>query len=94
MHGHPSGLPMMRANQVVMEIKVNKRIPDWISGLIAAQNLQMDRVSKYCSSIELAKKMPLFHYRNHTAESSREILSSSFSVFSSLEEKIRIRKQH
>jgi hypothetical protein len=38
-----------------MEIKVNKRIPDWISGLIAAQNLQMDRVSKYCSSIELEK---------------------------------------
>lgn len=40
---------------VVMEIKVNERIPYWLTELVAAYNLNLVRVSKYCRSIEMAK---------------------------------------
>lgn len=50
----PSSLPMLPADRVVMEIKVNERIPYWLTEMIAAHNLKMIRVSKYCRSIELA----------------------------------------
>lgn len=51
----PGGLPMLPADQVVMEIKVNERIPYWLTELVAAHNLQMVRMSKYCRSIEAAR---------------------------------------
>jgi len=51
----PTGFPMLPANQVVMEIKVNERIPYWLTELVAAHNLQMVRMSKYCRSIEAAQ---------------------------------------
>ena len=54
LHEQPSGLPMLPASLVVMEIKVNERIPYWLTEMIAAHNLKMIRVSKYCRSIELA----------------------------------------
>ena len=93
LHEQPSGLPMLPANLVVMEIKVNERIPYWLTEMIAAHNLQLVRISKYCRSIEAAQNMPSAQWRNLTAESSREVLSSSFSVFSTLEQKIGIRRQ-
>ena len=43
----------------VVEIKVNERIPYWLTEQVAAHNLNMVRVSKYCRSIELAQKMPV-----------------------------------
>jgi len=93
LHEQPSGLPMLPANLVVMEIKVNERIPYWLTEMIAAHNLQLVRISKYCRSIEAAQNMPSAQWRNLAAESSREVLSSSFSVFSTLEQKIGIRRQ-
>ena len=48
----PDGMLMLPANFTVMEIKVNERIPYWLTELVAAHNLQMVRVSKYCKSIE------------------------------------------
>ena len=93
LHEQPSGLPMLPANLVVMEIKVNERIPYWLTEMIAAHNLQLVRVSKYCRSIEAAQNMPSAQWRNLVAESSREVLSSSFSVFSTLGQKIGIRRQ-
>lgn len=48
----PSGLPMLPANMTVMEIKVNERIPYWLTELVAAHNLQLVRISKYCQSVE------------------------------------------
>lgn len=54
LHEEASSLPMLPANRVVMEIKVNERIPYWLTEMIAAHNLKMVRVSKYCRSIELA----------------------------------------
>jgi len=93
LHEQPSGLPMLPANLVVMEIKVNERIPYWLTEMIAAHNLQLVRISKYCRSIEAAQNMPSAQWRNLVAESSREVLSSSFSVFSTLGQKIGIRRQ-
>lgn len=54
LHEPPANLPMLPANQVVMEIKVNERIPYWLTELVAAHNLKMVRMSKYCRSIEVA----------------------------------------
>jgi SPX domain protein involved in polyphosphate accumulation len=54
LHEKASTLPMFSADQVVMEIKVNERIPYWLTEMIAAHNLKMIRVSKYCRGIELA----------------------------------------
>lgn len=93
LHEQPSSLPMLPANQVVMEIKVNERIPYWLTELIAAHNLQMVRVSKYCRSIEAAQKMPSLHWRNLPAESSEYVLSSCLSAFRVLEQKMGIRRQ-
>ncbi|MCB0117864.1 MAG: polyphosphate polymerase domain-containing protein [Anaerolineales bacterium] len=50
----PSSLPLLSPDRVVMEIKVNERIPYWLTEMIAAHNLRMIRISKYCRSIELA----------------------------------------
>ena len=46
---------MFPPDQVVMEIKVNERIPYWLTELVAVHNLTLVRVSKYCRSIELAQ---------------------------------------
>jgi SPX domain protein involved in polyphosphate accumulation len=54
LHEDASSLPMMPVDSVVMEIKVNERIPYWLTEMIAAHNLGMTRISKYCRSIELA----------------------------------------
>ena len=93
LHEQPSALPMLSPNLVVMEIKVNERIPCWLTEMIAAHNLPITRVSKYCRSIEAAKDMPLAQWRNPVTESARETLASSFSIFSSLHRKVRFSKQ-
>ena len=43
----------------VIEIKVNERIPYWLTELVASHNLNMVRLSKYCRSIELAQNLTL-----------------------------------
>jgi hypothetical protein len=40
-------------DQVIMEIKVNERIPYWLTEMVAKYNLRMVRVSKYCRSIDV-----------------------------------------
>jgi SPX domain protein involved in polyphosphate accumulation len=92
LHDQPSGLPMLPPDQVVMEIKVNERIPYWLTEMIAAHNLQMIRVSKYCRSIEAAQNLPGNHWRNPLAESARDVLSTSLSVFMPIERKMEIEK--
>lgn len=54
LHEEASHLPMLSPDRVVMEIKVNERIPYWLTEMIAAHNLKMIRISKYCRSIEMA----------------------------------------
>lgn len=75
-HEEASALPMLSPNQVVMEIKVNDRIPLWLTDLIAHHNLKMVRVSKYCRSIDVAKKTPALRWRNLPPESSQEMLAT------------------
>ena len=91
LHEEPSDLPMLPAHLVVMEIKVNERIPNWLTEMIAAHNLQIVRVSKYCRSIDAARNMPSMQWRRLTAESSQDVLASSVSVFSTLDQKMGIR---
>jgi hypothetical protein len=91
LHEQSSALPMLPAHVVVMEIKVNERIPYWLVEMIAAHNLQMVRVSKYCRSIEAAGDMPSAQWRRLTAEGAEDVLFSSVSVFSTLERKMGIR---
>jgi hypothetical protein len=52
-----TGLPLFPPDWVVVEIKVNERIPYWLTEVVAAHNLNLVRVSKYCRSIELAQNL-------------------------------------
>ncbi len=83
LHERPAGLPMLPADRVVMEVKINERIPYWLTDLIAAHNLQLVRVSKYCRSVEAAQGMPSTRWRHLSVESSRDVLLSCPSVFNS-----------
>ncbi|MDX9955991.1 MAG: polyphosphate polymerase domain-containing protein [Anaerolineae bacterium] len=47
--------PLFPPEWVIVEIKVNERIPYWLTELVASHNLSLVRVSKYCRSIELAQ---------------------------------------
>ena len=55
LHEPPAGMPMLSPDRVVMEIKANERVPYWLTELVAAHNLNMVRMSKYCCSIDKAK---------------------------------------
>jgi hypothetical protein len=90
LHEQPSGLPMLHPGFVVMEVKVNERIPYWLTEMIAEHNLQLIRFSKYCRSIEAAERMPFTQWRIPTAESSQDVLASCYSSFSVLERKMGI----
>lgn len=39
------------ADFYIMEVKVNERIPDWMTTLLARHECQVQRVSKYCASL-------------------------------------------
>lgn len=42
----------------IVEIKVNERVPYWLTELVARNNLQLVRLSKYCQSIEAFHAVP------------------------------------
>ena len=50
---HP-GRFMLPPQLTVLEIKANDRVPYWLTHLIARNNLQLTRTSKYCASLEAA----------------------------------------
>jgi hypothetical protein len=86
----PQGLPMMPANRVVMEVKVNERIPSWLTDLIANHNLRLERISKYCCSIETAQNMPALRWRNLPPESATDALSSVPAVYQPIQKKMGV----
>jgi hypothetical protein len=88
LHEQPSDLPLLPANSVVMEIKVNDRLPYWLANLIAAHNLQRVGMSKYCRSIEAARSIPAARRHRLRAESAQDVLASSFSTFRTLERRM------
>ena len=92
LHEAPSGLPMMPANRVVMEVKVNERIPSWLSELIANHNLRVERVSKYCRSIENAQNMPALRWRYLPPESATDALASVPAVFQPVQKMMGARR--
>lgn len=50
---HP-GKYMLPPQYAVLEIKANDRVPYWLTHLVARNNLQLTRVSKYCLSLDVA----------------------------------------
>jgi SPX domain protein involved in polyphosphate accumulation len=48
------GKCMFPAQYAVLEIKANDRVPYWLTHLVARHNLQLTRMSKYCSSLDTA----------------------------------------
>ena len=55
LHETPAPLPMLPPDRVVMEIKANERVPYWLTELVAAHNLRLERMSKYCRGIEITR---------------------------------------
>jgi SPX domain protein involved in polyphosphate accumulation len=93
LHEQSGGLSMLPATFVVMEIKVNERIPRWLTDMIAAHNLQRIGISKYCRSIDVAQSIPAAQRRGLRAECSKDVLASCPSTFSTLERRMGISGQ-
>ncbi|HZU86391.1 MAG TPA: polyphosphate polymerase domain-containing protein [Anaerolineaceae bacterium] len=51
-------MPLFPAGWAILEVKVNERVPYWLTEMVAAHDLSLTRVSKYCRSIELAQNLP------------------------------------
>lgn len=90
LHEQPCGLQLLSPHLVVMEIKVNERIPTWLTDLIAAHDLQMVRISKYGRSISAAQEIPALQGRSSSPESSQQVLASCLSVFNQMEKRFSI----
>lgn len=54
---------IIRPDLAVMEVKVNERAPYWVTDMAARHDLQVQRISKYCQSVEAHGLAPrsLFH---------------------------------
>ncbi len=56
---HPEpGTAAMNPSWQVMEVKVNERIPHWLTELVARHDCQLIRISKYCQCLEAAELTP------------------------------------
>jgi hypothetical protein len=84
---------MLSPSLAVMEIKVNERIPYWLTEIIAAHDLQLVRVSKYCRSIDAAQSRPFPAWRSAATERARGATPSSFPALSALGREMGIRRQ-
>lgn len=90
LHEDTCSIPLLPPNKVVLEIKVNERLPYWLVNMIADHNLELTRISKYCRSIEVSRRMPVQHWQLLPGEGAEDVLSSTLSVFSTLEHKMGI----
>lgn len=63
LHEQQSGRQLFPPEWTVVEIKVNERIPYWLSEMIAVYNLNLVRFSKYCRSIDLAQGLGMSAWR-------------------------------
>jgi hypothetical protein len=93
LHEAHLGMLMLPGNYVVMEIKVNDRIPTWLVSLIGTHNLQMTRVSKYCRSIEASWNLPGFRRGNPLPERSLEILATVPTLYEPSRNKLEVRRK-
>jgi SPX domain protein involved in polyphosphate accumulation len=90
LHEPPAGVPILGANWVVMEVKVNERISYWLSELVAAHNFQRTPISKYCRSIEAMGGTS--QCSRFATEWSQDVLASAYSVFHPVELSVEARK--
>ena len=90
LHEIPQGLPILPINKVVLEIKVNERIPSWLTGLIADHNLKLERISKYCRSIDTAQNMPALRWRSIPPESATDALASLPALVQTVEQHLNV----
>ncbi|MDY6877458.1 MAG: polyphosphate polymerase domain-containing protein [Chloroflexota bacterium] len=58
LHSKKIGSFMLSPQRVIMEIKVNERVPYWITELVAEHNFALIRISKYCTSLKVAARVP------------------------------------
>lgn len=69
---------IIRPDLAVMEVKVNERAPYWVTDMAARYGLQIQRVSKYCQSVEAHGLAPrsVFHVPEdqHVAVNDRDSL--------------------
>lgn len=63
LHSKGSYRLMLPPDRVVVEIKVNERIPYWLTERVAQHNLRLIRMSKYCQSLEAAQRVPRSRYQ-------------------------------
>ena len=72
----------------VMEVKVNERVPYWLTELIARNNLQLVRMSKYCQSVEAfdGKPRSLFHSPTKTSTKWSPIMTLAQAIFDGFED--------
>jgi hypothetical protein len=80
LHEKRSELLVLSPGKVILEIKINNRMPRWLTELIAAHNLQLFRISKYCCSVKAAWQLLGSKYRQPFAEGVRETLFSAYSI--------------
>ena len=52
------GKHIVSPDKVVLEIKVNERVPYWVTELIGQNNYRLIRISKYCTGLEVANQIP------------------------------------
>lgn len=87
-HEAPNALSIMPLSKVVMEIKVNERIPTWLTNLIADHNLRLERISKYCKGIDAAQRTPALRSRNLPAERSTDIAETIPGLFTRIDRSV------
>ena len=63
LHSKKIGPFMLPPDRVIMEIKVNERVPYWITELVAHYNFALIRISKYCTGLQRAEMVPTPSYR-------------------------------
>jgi SPX domain protein involved in polyphosphate accumulation len=54
---------ILRPDLAVVEVKVNERVPLWLTERVASLNMQVVRISKYCQGVEASGLAPrsIFH---------------------------------
>ncbi|MDP2624639.1 MAG: polyphosphate polymerase domain-containing protein [Candidatus Peregrinibacteria bacterium] len=62
LHSKKIGKFILGPDQCIMEVKVNDRIPYWLTEFVADHNIRLMRISKYCASLEQAEAVPRREY--------------------------------
>ena len=54
---------IVRPDLAIVEVKVNERVPTWLTDRVARHDMQVIRISKYCQGVEAFGRAPrsLFH---------------------------------